>query len=342
MPHICEEHSMSDMTVEVPNGSDLTGSSQEDILQKSLTPGARLRMRRTELTWSVEQAANQLNLAPRQIQALECDNYAALPGMASVRGFVRAYAKLLKLDPAPLLDIIAEEGGASNQMTPLRRALPATPFSEQRLSSPNFHRLPSKPTFVVLSALLLAAGIFVAQKRGWISLLPQSLSAKMDMGLSFLSAAPSSHESGMASESWSDTSTTVLTPNVNGLDDISAGIVNTATDISMAESAMKQVGAVPMKSAMTVAVSSAAESTAVTNDMLVLKLREESWIDIRRQDNSVLISGLLKPGTIETFKVTGPLTLIVGNAAGVDATLRGTRLDLMADKKSNVARLSLK
>ena len=62
--------------------------------------GTRLSAEREALGWSVEQVASQLNLAPRQIQALEQDNYAALPGIASVRGFIRAYAKLLKIDPA--------------------------------------------------------------------------------------------------------------------------------------------------------------------------------------------------------------------------------------------------
>src|SRR3569832_843273 len=66
-------------------------------------PGSQLAARREELGMTIEQAANQLNLAPRQVYAIESDNFAALPGKASIRGFIRAYAKLLKIDAAPLL-----------------------------------------------------------------------------------------------------------------------------------------------------------------------------------------------------------------------------------------------
>ena len=53
--------------------------------------------------WTVEQVADQLKLAVRQVVALEQGDYANLPGPAVVRGFVRAYAKVVKLDAAPLV-----------------------------------------------------------------------------------------------------------------------------------------------------------------------------------------------------------------------------------------------
>jgi cytoskeleton protein RodZ len=50
--------------------------------------------------------AGRLKFAPRQITALEEGNFAQLPEMAFVRGFVRSYAKLLQLDAEPLLDAL--------------------------------------------------------------------------------------------------------------------------------------------------------------------------------------------------------------------------------------------
>ena len=92
-------------------------------------PGAELAVERELQLMTIEQVATQLNLAPRQIVALEEDNFAALPGMASVRGFIRSYAKLLKLEPEPLLAKITLESVAVVQ-SPLstRRAVP-TPFA---------------------------------------------------------------------------------------------------------------------------------------------------------------------------------------------------------------------
>ncbi|MFX5756239.1 DUF4115 domain-containing protein [Acinetobacter baumannii] len=54
-----------------------------------------------------------------------------------------------------------------------------------------------------------------------------------------------------------------------------------------------------------------------------------------------MISRLLKAGTTETFDVSDATTLIIGNAAGVDASLRGQPLDLTTPGGSNVARLNL-
>jgi cytoskeleton protein RodZ len=58
---------------------------------------------REAMGWTVEQVADQLKLAVRQVVALEAGDYASLPGPAVVRGFVRAYAKVVKLDAAPLV-----------------------------------------------------------------------------------------------------------------------------------------------------------------------------------------------------------------------------------------------
>ncbi len=78
-----------------------------------------------------------------------------------------------------------------------------------------------------------------------------------------------------------------------------------------------------------------------SKDLLRLTFREDSWVEIRRADKSAVISRLLKAGTTETFDVSDATTLIIGNASGVDATLRGQPLDLKSPGGSNVARLNL-
>jgi cytoskeleton protein RodZ len=66
-------------------------------------PGARLRGAREAAGLSLDQVAQQLKLAPRQVKALEDENFAELPGRTFSRGFVRNYARLLNLDPEDLL-----------------------------------------------------------------------------------------------------------------------------------------------------------------------------------------------------------------------------------------------
>jgi len=73
------------------------------IAAQPFSVGAALREARTRLGLGVADVANRLKFAPRQIEALEEDNFARLPEITFVRGFVRSYARLLQLDPIPLL-----------------------------------------------------------------------------------------------------------------------------------------------------------------------------------------------------------------------------------------------
>ncbi|HEY6772897.1 MAG TPA: DUF4115 domain-containing protein, partial [Oxalicibacterium sp.] len=65
------------------------------------------------------------------------------------------------------------------------------------------------------------------------------------------------------------------------------------------------------------------------------------WVEIRRADDSILVSRLLKAGTTEAFEITAPSSMVIGNAAGVNVTLRGKPLDISGNS-SNVARLDVK
>lgn len=69
----------------------------------SSTPGSVLRSAREARGQSIADVVQVIRFSSRQIEALERDDYASLPGPTAVRGLVRNYAKFLKLDAAPLL-----------------------------------------------------------------------------------------------------------------------------------------------------------------------------------------------------------------------------------------------
>lgn len=313
-------------------------SADEKPGQPLSAPGAQLAARRQALDWSIEYVANQLNLAPRQIQAIETDNFAALPGMACARGFIRSYAKLVKIDPAPLLLAIANETTGSDELMPLRRAMSAIPFSESRLSSAS-PRLPAKLVFIGLIAVLVTAALLIGHKTGWFSVLPESLSSKIDGEFPFLSAP-----GPVGSAKTADASRV-------GTDVAAAGslaapaMAEFASVNSMASGAPAINTAVPAGLpgiAADTTLSSASAAVIDTKDLLVLTLRADSWIEIKGQGGGTSVSRLAKAGETETYKLTAPVSLTIGNASGVDATLRGMPIALQADAKNNVARLNLK
>lgn len=72
-------------------------------LSSGQSVGAQLAAVRQAHNMSVGDAAHRLKLTPKQVAAIENDDFTSL-GPVFSRGFVRNYARLLKLDPQPLLD----------------------------------------------------------------------------------------------------------------------------------------------------------------------------------------------------------------------------------------------
>ncbi|MFC6416230.1 helix-turn-helix domain-containing protein, partial [Massilia varians] len=144
-------------------------------------PGKTLQSQREAMGWSVEQVADQLKLAPRQVVALEAGDYASLPSPAVTRGFVRAYAKLLKIDAAPLvakieMNMPPEAQAGATASIPRREQRPAS-FSQSRF--PIGGKRNKVPVGLIAGvAVLVAAGAAL-----WhFGLLPGSQQPQADNG----------------------------------------------------------------------------------------------------------------------------------------------------------------
>lgn len=70
--------------------------------------GQELRQAREARSLSIDQVAAATRIRPHYLQALESGDFGALPSVAQARGFLRAYAEYLGLNPDPLL--VALEG----------------------------------------------------------------------------------------------------------------------------------------------------------------------------------------------------------------------------------------
>lgn len=314
-------------------------------------PGQQMAARREELNWSVEEVAGQLNLAPRQVRAIEANDFSVLPVMAITRGFIRSYAKLLGLDAAPLLaSISGENAPAVAEIAPRARVAPTT-FSN-RSHGIAWKREPSRkrPVFVIL-AIAVAAAVG-AYQMGWIPAGTDALRGDAGTGLPL--AAPGQPEGAPADPG---TVTTVipappldLPAEAPGGAAGAPGVPNGQGSVPTQPAAPGAVGQVaaageapataPAPDATTGTAPAAAQAPAPSEDVLVLKVREDSWVELRNADKTAMIARVVKAGSTETFPISGPVTLVVGNARGVDATLRGKPVELSS--RSNVARVNLK
>ncbi|MGA8148571.1 MAG: RodZ domain-containing protein [Gallionellaceae bacterium] len=143
------------MTDTLPENVADNAVAPEDSGSDKMRPfsvGTTLREARDRLGLSVADVSASIKLAPRQIEALEADDFAHLPEPAFIRGFVRSYAKLLSLEPAKLLAALPQ---AEKQSVPLQaKALNEVPF-------PNAYS-ERKPNIIWLMAALIVAVVLAS------------------------------------------------------------------------------------------------------------------------------------------------------------------------------------
>ncbi|MDZ5635434.1 helix-turn-helix domain-containing protein [Janthinobacterium sp. GMG1] len=304
--------------------------------------GAQLKAQREALGWPVEQVADQLKLAPRQVIALEEGDMAALPNVAVVRGFVRAYAKVVRLDAAPLVAMIeVHPAPAQDPAAPVRREISAT-FSESRFPSMTQRSSNQTPLWIAGAVAVVVAAAFGAYKLGYV---PASLL--------------SSHtEKETAHAEVGPVETTLIKPgqDLTPVQSPSVPLISvppppgndTQTGAPASGVASVPAAAVPpaaapaTTAAVTPPAAAATAAAAVGANALVLKVEQDSWVEIRRPGSTPLISRMVKAGSTETFDITGPATLVVGKPGVVQATLRGAKLDLPTVAGGTISRVSIK
>lgn len=153
---------MSDTREEVSEVSEVPGVSEVagavDVLPEEpigQLPGASLRAAREARNLTIFEVAQSLKFGPRQVTAIEADDYAALPAGATFqRGFLRSYAKLLKIDAEPLLAMLDARTPIAppDVRAPQNMGVAATPVTSGRRSS--------RPLLLVSAVLaVLAAGL---------------------------------------------------------------------------------------------------------------------------------------------------------------------------------------
>jgi len=117
--------------------------------------GRRLKQAREARGLSLADAAQALKLTQRQVDALESEQFERLPGTAFARGFLRNYARLLRLEPEPLIaDFEAVHAGDAVELRQVSNARGALPSGRGRGPS-------AVPAALAAAALL---GVVVA---GW-------------------------------------------------------------------------------------------------------------------------------------------------------------------------------
>ncbi|MBP1314014.1 MULTISPECIES: helix-turn-helix domain-containing protein [Herbaspirillum] len=361
------DQQMNEMSSQQPQ--DPGPSSPAQVL-----PGAALAAARQKKGWTIEQAASLVKLAPRQILAIEADNYAALPGLAVARGFVRSYAKVLGLDVNAVTASLPQESAVQQRDHIVPQHQLSTPFSEGPLPAMMMSTRGNSSALPIVAGVVVVALLAGAAAMRWTELganVPQLAFLKSHHEEAAAASGTSPDAQNVQSAETASSTETPVNARVETITSApaeepakpaapvaeapaplaQAPVAAKPEPVQAATPAASQPASTPAPAAASAASAAPAQMASTTvpsglnivnsKDLLRLTFREDSWVEIRRADKSTVISRLLKAGTTETFDVSDATTLIIGNAAGVDASLRGQPLDLKTPGGSNVARLNL-
>jgi cytoskeleton protein RodZ len=128
------------------------------------TVGEQLRAAREAQNLAIHQVADYTKIRSEHIRALEEGNYSVFSAPVYIRGFVRAYSTLLKLDAAKILEQLSHELAGAGQHEPAL-SQPANGILDSAMFefSKYVRRLILPGAITALIVLLLAVAYF-----GWI------------------------------------------------------------------------------------------------------------------------------------------------------------------------------
>ena len=284
------------------------------------SPGASLKAAREARGLSVAEVSAALKLSPRQVEALERDDFAALPDMPIVRGFTRNYARLLALDAAPLLaSLRALAGQDAPSLAPICNADGDIPSATSR-------RLRSFPLGKVMAviALLIAGSAYF----DWFQTMPEQSVAELNPP----AFAPAPTQAVAQEPALAGPQGDLSAPLQPGAP--AAQLVPGAQDAGLS-------GATAAAPAGAPAAPLAEPVAPAVQPQLVFRFTAESWIEVRDAAGSIIFAGSNPAGSARTVQGTPPFAVVVGNPAGVSLEFNGQPVKLAARKRGEVVRLSL-
>jgi len=266
-----------------------------------------LRQAREGRGWKPEQVAERLHIRATQVEALEQGNFAALPGPAFARGYLKNYARLLDLDPEPLLDLFDRYSGGAG-LKPTDQVLPDTEDSLLDYSRP-----------MLLLSLLVAAGI--AAIAWWLwgggAATPTGAESKATVTEAGASAAAASSASASASTASSAAPLAVPAP--------SSAVTSSGSSASTA-------GGV---------VVALAKSAAATTAGLHFSFTGRCWVQVQDARGRTLLAQLAQAGqTLSVDQGQPPYRVLVGKADNVQISYDGKPVPLPSNALG-VARLQV-
>ncbi|MFM9835749.1 MAG: helix-turn-helix domain-containing protein [Methylophilaceae bacterium] len=308
--------------------------------------GGELRAAREKLGLTSQEIASRLRLSSKQIEALEADNFAVLPEATIVKGFIRNYAKQLKIDANPLID--AYSVIVPNKAPQSFTLHPSVDMKVTEYQKPNMLRNILFGTFLALS---LGAWLFYqnyVQKPSPVKPTAELVQSGPPEPLpeAALPAAERPAEQASTELTLPNSSTTVVDAtaappaNVPPSAPVAAAPVAPPVAENPPSTSLSTNPLAPSQLDRSLAEPSPAEP-AQGQSKLEFAASQETWISVTDASGREIYNKTLFEGNRESIVAKPPVNITVGNSLGTTLSVNGKSVDLAPHTRVNVAHIKV-
>lgn len=287
--------------------------------------GQELAAAREARGLALADVAQQLKFAPRQLEALEQEHFELLPGATFARGMVRNYARLLKLDPEPLVQRIAGRLEIPDSNRLAARYHQPVPFSDSARRS----------TFVYLAVSLGVLVLVGGVAYEWHQ--ERTAAARRTTTVAKAKPAPREAKPAPREAKAAPREAKQRPVPVAPVAVAPVPVQQAAAPAVVAEKTLKTTE----EPAIGAVASAPAPAPRVGAHRLVVRTEGEAWIEIKDSADRMLVSSLNPPGSERVVRGRPPYSLVIGNASQVSVTYDGKPVDLAPHTRQEVARFTL-
>jgi cytoskeleton protein RodZ len=300
---------------------------------QAATAGQLLRQARQKAGVHLAVLSVTLKVPVRQLEALEADELDPGKGPVFYRGLASSVCRHLQTDAAPILALLPQSNA---QLQPLRRSVePLESEGSLGISSIPWGRMASSKVFwgAALMVMLTSAFLWLPAPSQW---------AWLEDVKSLMADEVVSQE---VIEPMVATPALVLgapAPLVDASTATPAATAAASTTQLTATAAALKPPVLPAPPVQPSTNAAAASTPSGLGPEWVFAATADSWLEVRNAQKTVVWSGVVKGGESTRIQSPLPVSVVVGRAQVVTATLRGQPFDLKPHTQVTVARFEVK
>lgn len=310
---------------------EISGESAavESAPERAGAAGAALLKERRRQGLSLGDVSRQLKLSVRQVEALERDDHSAYKGPVFIHGFIRNYAKLLGLDPEPLIR------ATDAMLNPPPIVAPVAREQEQiRSVGAQKQKMSLWPAAVAVVVVGIAMSIYIGGRRAPDAARNAPTVAARDMPTPATKTLSEPKASTEAKSKADPKAEEIATKPAAKPDKKPEARPEPKTE-TKAESTGRRV---PVVSGGAQSAQGAETGARMTVRMI---FEQDSWIEIKDRSGNTIFGQLNPAGSRRSVSGDPPLSVVVGHAAGVRLFQGDKSIDLAPHTRVDVARLTL-